>query len=286
MNRKYFPYRAQAIDLFLRLTAPSRVPGRTPGRVRTGMHYNALCCVNRWSSRKTGNRYFMLAAGDQDSGVLAVQKIPWCKDGGRLAPGGLKWPFPYLLRPWEIVLKYPGKSGSPSYDDFCMAGRKNQVLRWLDEWNDAEWEEFSTAYPDAAAEEYSLHAPRRVPVPWMIAADTDKAHRCPVCSTSAGITQQVEAGGGWVRKWRGYHCRETWQSAYPLAGREMSGCGQWFARRGLLLPAYEPGHTRVHRCREYLRWQLRMELRQFWYWHAWYPLRYRLLRRKRNARSL
>jgi len=157
-----------------------------------------------------------------------VERVPW--------PGRLRHPQ-RLLRPW--VMQAP--NSPPRY------GRKGALGKHLGKWLDREWGEYERRHPPG---DYRQHpAPRRPVVPWPVHADCNKAHKCPVCSSYAGVYDQLEQTGGRVAYWRMYTCQRD---------------GQRFARRFYL---------REHpcdRCRmfSHVRWRLRrarMDLGNWWY---------------------
>lgn len=129
-------------------------------------------------------------------------------------------PFPYLLHPWQIVCE----------QGFVTSGRKRSVSKWYQQWDREEWDDWLNSGRPAA--HYAA-------VPWLVHADCNKAHKCPVCKSYAGINEQLDATDGRVRYWHVYIC-------------EM--CSQRFARRFYLHEHPCDGH----------RWEYWDHFKLFW----------------------
>lgn len=217
-------------------------------------------------------RIFRALAGEPEPAEPAptVRRTPWNRHGGRLTIGPFPYWYPmYLFKPWEVRVEA----------GYATSGRKGYVSRWLGEWYRLELEEYWEKYPMVTIEISRIASPRNIVVPWIVAADTNKAHKCPACGTYGGINMQLdEHPMGGVRPWRVYECREQ----YPTyEGDIKAGCGQRFARRGVLLPSHPTDPGRWARTRTFLGWTLRFRVKQVWLWKVWYPLENRR-RRKRK----
>lgn len=149
----------------------------------------------------------MSAYEPQEAGYLTVSRTGWRT---RLIFNTRSNPFPYLFRPWSV----------DSPQGYCTSGSRGYVGDWITEWDRLEWQDWFAAHPDGAGPE--VPRPVGTCVPWVVHADIDKAHRCPVCRDSGGIQDQMTAYG------------------YPWRNRHVftcTRCGQRFAWRWYL-PSY------------------------------------------------
>jgi hypothetical protein len=126
-----------------------------------------------------------------------VVRMPW-RD--RRVLGTWRRPFPDLLARWQIVI--------PGMGPAAWGGRV-RTGRWLKEWLDLEWAEHFRRYPMGGGRDHP--GPGRPVIPWLVHADCNKAHKCPVCGSYAGIDDQLEQAGGRVRYWRVYTCQTDGQ---------------------------------------------------------------------------
>ena len=142
--------------------------------------------------------------------------------------------------PWPDRLRHPRRLSAPwvmrAFAAEPRYSRKAALGRHLREWLDRGWAEYDRRYPLGGG--CGNPGPRRPVVPWPVHADCNKAHKCPVCGSYAGVYGQLEQTGGRVRYWRMYTCQRD---------------GQQFARRFYL---------REHpcdRCRPFshVRWRFR-----------------------------
>lgn len=180
---------------------------------------------------------------------ILARKNSW---GNRRLFNCWRRPFPYLFHPWEIVMAYDETPGQ--YTNWCMSGRKHAVGRWVREWNDLEWEEFWEEFPDGADYDPAT-SPRSVSVPWVVHTDINKAHRCPVCCTGAGVWEEIE------------------QHGYPRRNRHVftcTRCGQRFTDRWWL-PGY-PGNGDGYKNR----------MMTVVWWNRWYRWQFYRLADKRK----
>jgi hypothetical protein len=181
-----------------------------------------------------GEAVIRALAGEPDP-PPRVERMPW-RD--RFTVNIWRRPFPYLLARWQIII--PGM-GPAAW------GSKARTGRWLKEWLDGQWDEHFIRYPMGGGRDHP--GPDRPVIPWLVHADCDKAHKCPVCRSYAGIDDQLDRDGGRIRYWRMYTCQHD---------------GQRFARRFYL---------REHpcdRCRRFSHTRfrvrrMRLDLGNWWY---------------------
>jgi hypothetical protein len=151
--------------------------------------------------------------------------------------------FPYLLARWQIII--------PDMGPAAWGGRA-RTGKWLREWLDGEWDEHFRRYPAGGGRDHP--GPSRPVIPWPVHADCNKAHKCPVCGSYAGIDDQLEQTGGRVRYWRMYTCQTD---------------GQQFAKRFYL---------REHpcdRCRRFSHVRHRFRMARLDLSNWWYEMRRR-----------
>lgn len=175
---------------------------------------------------------------------ITVSRNPWSH---RRIRNVWRAPYPYLFHPWQVNMD----------TGYCMSGRKRTVGKWVAEWNHLTWREDWDNRPEY--EPGQMHeSPVGASVPWLVHTDIDKAHRCPVCTTMAGIKDELE------------------QYGYPGNDNHIytcTICGQRFSRRWYLRSYPGNGDRFVNRVR--LWWMWRKILTRQWFesprrwWRRW-----------------
>lgn len=140
--------------------------------------------------------------------------------------------------PPRVVHNWAGRWAVFYHDEIVLHGGRRKVGRWVREWLDAEWDAYLRLH-DRPGVYMTDPGPATPVIPWLVHADCNKAHKCPVCKSYAGINEQLDATDGRVRYWHVYIC-------------EM--CGQRFARRFYLHEHPCDGH----------RWEYWDHFKLFW----------------------